>query len=341
MSDQQRKGTLPSMQAVGGKSSGNGHHDESPATEWEPRSEMQTPAEGTPLDILSAEAFLNLPQEDKNALIHGEFAANRRAITRQEAAHAELKRAFDHLGGKVDAALTDARADRISHANDRKEWRAELTAQKQTLAQFDAHLARMSLTIAARVTKDVTAAIEKQIDNLTTVFTSKVDGLKRSDSETKQSLARAHGRIGLHDDRLDKIEMHENVQDARLRGVEADIGEVPHKLDPRGSLQDQTPEQVKQREENAAKGTGIRGDIARIDNNVSALSGRRLAVAGAVLMTPGVLMEIGKTWGPEWAIGIASVVTLAGASVARVKKARAWLAAWWAGKRIKVTEKKP
>ena len=342
MTEHTRKGTLQSMGAVGGNGNGNGnghHHDDAePMTEYEPRSEMKTPPGGTPLGV-----FLKMTQEDKNAYIHGELVAIRekQSLQESERGNRESVRKSDYerreaerdgkiidLTVKVETAMMDARSDRQASAKQYGEITLTLEGHDRALDQVDKDIVELG--------RAADEEAKKAEDRHHTLMTA-IGGVKTQVGENNVDIRRVNGRITLHDDRLDAIEMHDNAQDARIVDVVADLGVVPHKLDHRESLSDLTPQQIKQREENAAKGTGIRGDIARIDSNVVAMNGSRLALAGAVLVTPGALVEIGKAFGPEWAFAGAAAASLLGIGIAKTRTTRARIAAWWAARRIKVS----
>lgn len=332
------------MQAV----AGNGHTDDS------------GPGPETQRGAVSRETYLEMPQEDKNSLIYEELGAIRGEMTRAEFARASREetrrkdyesrerardKTIEDLGGKIDASINDARADRMSHANERREIQDRVSGLAQNQLRFDAKLDSMPAVIAAEVTKAVTAKVGSMIDNVVkaqdnrnTTFERQIEGLKREDADIRQEGLRAHGRITLLDQRVEEKELE---QDDQIAAIKAEIGTVPHELETRGSLSDQTPEQRKLHEDNAKKGTGIKGHLAALNNNLVTMNAGRLMLAGGALLTPGALVEIGKAWGPEWAIGIASLGTLIGFSLAKAKKTRARIAAWWAARRIKVTEKKP
>lgn len=358
MSDRPIRGTLQSMGVVrpGGGNGGNGHDGEEPMTEAEPRSQFDTPPRGSKLVL--PKDLQALPEKERWFYVHNELVAIREGQQTQEIerANRERVRKADYERRENDrdalvAGLTVQYEGLIdgNRVRDRKQQETNaklfellgenghLSAKVQAL---DVQLARMPFTITEAAAKAVSERVGKQIDNLVERFESKLDGVKRADAETKKSLTRAQGRIALHDDRIDGLELREHAQDVRIGGVEADIGTVPHKLDHRESLRDLTPAQIKEREENAAKGTGIRGEIARVDANVVALNGKRLALMGLAAATPTGIVEIGKAFGPEWsAVAVAALAAIT-VVVGGVRKARQRLAEWLQARRIKVSEKK-
>lgn len=349
MSDQPYKPTMQSMGAVG---NGNGHHDDDgesiPPTTFAPRSEMKTPPGG-----VSRETYLDLPQDDKNSLIYEEMVAMREESTRAEFARAgreesrkksyetrEEKRdaIVDALGGKIDASINDARSDRMSHANDRAEWRAAVVSLSKTQLAFDAQLAKMPAAITDAVTKAVTAAVGKQIDNLNERYDRKLAGIVQQLGDNNEGILRANGRITSVDDRVDEVAMRQVAHGIAHEAMRNEIGTVPHEVDVGSSLTDRSPEAAKKRDENAKVGTGIKGQLARHDKNVVSIHTK----SAALLMLGGAgatgLAKIAETYGIEWsavAVAAGSLVGVLGVGAKRaVDRARAWIVA----RRIKVSE---